>query len=556
MPNNYPATGFACIEGVYSNTRPSGYPGGNDGSLFMCIPANDYNAIRGYDSCAATSTIHFFGTAWSSTLGGSGGAVNLDGHCGATLGPWNGPIMIINKALCSVGINTGTTAPATHNGRGLVINGRGADTRGIMELWDAAGGKSVFQQIGGNTYIGQLDKSTGNGDVFVLTGGSGTSATISMTIKCNGSVGIGCTTPTGVLTTKDNGISCTNTYLGTGQLRVGGGSDHCTNTVLSIAPGVVAMDAPGLAGGRFIINCAGNVGINKPAPIYKLDVCATSNSDWLAAFTNTDGTESVSTYFSHGGGYGMAIDSSENNANYIFKAMSGTGGGAGKGSVPVIFAQHNGLVGIGTSSPQSALHVAGLLSSNPSGTGVHMGIDAGGYAGIQLTGGTSQGAYIDFSCTGVDAPGRIIYYHTSNSMDFTVYAASRMTIVCSGNIGIATSSPSYRLHVNGTFYAAGSSQDYKEGICQYNTDSCLFMCLKPKTYQYKDEWKHLGKELKSETQIGLIAEEVAESHPELAILVNEEDEKVVRNVDYEKLTIILLSELQKLRQEVDQLKNK
>ena len=64
------------------------------------------------------------------------------------------------------------------------------------------------------------------------------------------------------------------------------------------------------------------------------------------------------------------------------------------------------------------------------------------------------------------------------------------------------------------------------------------------------------KELKSETQIGLIAEDVAESHPELAILVNEEENKVVRNVDYEKLTIILLSELQKLRQEVDQLKNK
>jgi len=77
-----------------------------------------------------------------------------------------------------------------------------------------------------------------------------------------------------------------------------------------------------------------------------------------------------------------------------------------------------------------------------------------------------------------------------------------------------------------------------------------------KTYQYKEEYCHLGKELKSGTQIGLIAEEVAESHPELAILVNEEDEKVVRNVDYEKLTIILLSELQKLRQEVDQLKNK
>lgn len=124
----------------------------------------------------------------------------------------------------------------------------------------------------------------------------------------------------------------------------------------------------------------------------------------------------------------------------------------------------------------------------------------------------------------------------------------------SGRVGIGTSTPSYLLHVNGTFYAAGSSIDYKEGICQYDTNSCLFMCLKPKTYQYKDEWKHLGKELKSETQIGLIAEEVAEVMPELAILVEEDNNKVVRNVDYEKLSIVLLAEVQKLRKEVDQLK--
>jgi hypothetical protein len=558
MPNTYSSTGFACIDGIYTNTRAGGYPGGNDGQLFMCMAAGDYNAIRGYDSAAGTSTIHWFGTTWANgTLGNSAGTVNHDGHCGVTLGPWNGPILIVNKAGCSVGINTGNTAPSTHNGRGLVINGRGTDTRGIIELWDggASGGKSLIQQVGGDTYLGQLAKGTGNGDVYVLTGGSGASATISMTIKCNGNVGIG-VTPSNLFQTKDVGITNTNSYFGTGQIRIGGGSDHTTNTVLSVAPGVVAFDAPGVGGGRFTINSSGNVGINKSSPAHKLNVCNTSNSEWLVAFDNTDGTESVSTYFSHGAGYGIAIDSSENNANYIFKAMSGSGGGAGKGSVPVIFAQHNGLVGIGTASPQSALHVAGVLASNPSGTGVHMGIDAGGYAGIQLTGGISTGAYIDFSCTGTDAPGRIIYYHASNSMDFTVYAASRMTIVCNGNIGVATLCPSYRLHVNGTFYAAGSSADYKQDVSQYNTDSCMFMKLNPVTYQYKDEYCHLGKELKSGTQIGLIAEDVAKVYPELAILVNEEDEKVVRNVDYEKLSIILLSELQKLRAEVDELKSK
>jgi hypothetical protein len=132
----------------------------------------------------------------------------------------------------------------------------------------------------------------------------------------------------------------------------------------------------------------------------------------------------------------------------------------------------------------------------------------------------------------------------------------KMRITSCGNLGVGTTSPTYKLQVNGTFYAAGSSQDYKQGICQYDTDSCMFMKLKPVTYQYKEEYKHLGKELKSKTQIGLIAEEVAETYPELAILVKENDNDVVRNVDYEKLSIVLLSEVQKLRREVDDLKHK
>ena len=151
------------------------------------------------------------------------------------------------------------------------------------------------------------------------------------------------------------------------------------------------------------------------------------------------------------------------------------------------------------------------------------------------------------------------YIQTSAGKDLQLWDSNcaRMVIKSGGNIGINTCTPgTYRLNVNGSFYAAGSSQDYKQSICNYNTDSCMFMKLKPVTYQYKEEYCHLGKELKSGTQIGLIAEEVAETYPELAILVNEEENKVVRNVDYEKLSIILLSEVQKLRREVDDLKHK
>ena len=221
-----------------------------------------------------------------------------------------------------------------------------------------------------------------------------------------------------------------------------------------------------------------------------------------------------------------------------------------RGSTLSMIIACTGNVGIGTTSPSTILNVASsapIIRLNPTTqnnvTAIEFGI---------LNAGNNAYAKIDeVNTSNYDTNLR---FFTNNVGDFT--QVERMRISYNGNVGINCSAPSYKLHVNGTFYAAGSSQDYKEGVCKYDTDSCMFMKLKPVTYQYKEEYCHLGKELKSGTQIGLIAEEVAETYPELAILVNEEENKVVRNVDYEKLSVILLSEVQKLRREVDDLKHK
>lgn len=224
----------------------------------------------------------------------------------------------------------------------------------------------------------------------------------------------------------------------------------------------------------------------------------------------------------------------------LWTFSSSAGGGWGLRG-PVI--TQSGKMGIGCDTPRNTLEIIGGTSS-PALCATNCDL-------MKIAG--SSNSSLSFGST-VTSPYSMWMQVKHQNVDNTTYPLSLQT--CGGNVGIGILNPgSYKLYVNGSFYSAGSSCEYKTQICQYNTDSCMFMKLTPVTYQYKDEYTHLGKELKSGTQIGLIAEDVAEVYPELAILKDEDDIKIVRNVDYEKLSIILLSEVQKLRKEVDNLKN-
>ena len=107
----------------------------------------------------------------------------------------------------------------------------------------------------------------------------------------------------------------------------------------------------------------------------------------------------------------------------------------------------DGKVGISTGIPTSSLQVAGAIENNPSTTGVHIGL-SGTNAAIELCSPSGSVSYIDFTQTSTDFNGRILYYNTTDLMEFYTGSVSRLLLDGSGNVGIGIAAPKGILDVN------------------------------------------------------------------------------------------------------------
>ena len=95
---------------------------------------------------------------------------------------------------------------------------------------------------------------------------------------------------------------------------------------------------------------------------------------------------------------------------------------------------------------------------------------------------------------------------------------------------------------SGQLGTVSSSRRFKEDIHDMTDASSRLFKLRPVTFRYKQAYSDGSKP----QQYGLIAEEVAEVFPELAVRNAEGD---VETVHYETLNVLLLNELQQERKE-------
>jgi hypothetical protein len=128
-----------------SGVIEAGPNSGGDKGVGILYSSGEYGRIRFYQSGRDNhSTIHSFGSGWQGgNVNTSGGAINVDGQYGVTLGAWNAPTMIVAKSG-PVTINTNlATTGETYTGSQFKC-GSGSDNPYLnnpygADHWRAAG---------------------------------------------------------------------------------------------------------------------------------------------------------------------------------------------------------------------------------------------------------------------------------------------------------------------------------------------------------------------------------------------------------------------------------
>ncbi len=276
---------------------------------------------------------------------------------------------------------------------------------------------------------------------------------------------------------------------------------------------------------------SGNVGIGTTWPTEKLHL---EDNTAAAAVRITQ---------NHVDGYGLVVDvNNTDNNKYALQVRTGDGSLTSR-----LYVRNDGNVGIGTTDPGGLLdlykasgNMKLLMSGGSFGSDIHqINLRPNGDYGAAITVGA--GYSLEFTSFNEFDP-----FYFSN-WDGTT-KTRLVTILNSGNVGIGTTGPTYKLEVgtsgDGTSAIANawntfSDERYKTNIIEIENALDIVSNLRGVEFDWKKSRKH---------SIGFIAQEVEKVLPQVVST----DKNGYKSVDYSRITSVLVEAVKKQQEKIEE----
>ena len=292
----------------------------------------------------------------------------------------------------------------------------------------------------------------GTGEIAFYTGSNTDFVNQRMVIDKTGNVGIGTSTPGYPLTVNSSGndFIFVNSAAGVSGIQFYGGNGSGAGTISTYNDGSLRI-GNGINAGttNLVINTLGNIGIGTTSPAVKLDIYTGDNNIAGVAVEGSSGRSLLTPYALYLGSGLTGV--------YGGYYIAGSGGdmtfgnnGAGDqifkfNSVERMRLTNAGNIGIGTTTPGVKLDVHNGIIRSEGADQSNLGIQINNYASggrrYELVSGIRNIGQTGFS----------VYDATAGT--------SRLVIDASGNVGIGTTTPGYKLTVSGDVYASSFIDD-------------------------------------------------------------------------------------------------